>query len=109
MARVSNIIEKPSPDRAPSNLAVIGRYILTPEIFSKLETTKFGVGGELQITDAIAALLSSETVCAHSLTAQRFDCGNRLGFFQAYLHFAMKYPELRSYLEQLLKQSEQSL
>ena len=96
--RLRQIVEKPAPDVAPSTLAVVGRYLLTPAIFDKLEMTGRGAGGEIQLTDAIADLLSSEPVYASRFTGRRFDCGNKLGYIQAMLAVAQQDPELRAAL-----------
>jgi UTP--glucose-1-phosphate uridylyltransferase len=96
--RLKQIVEKPAPDVAPSTLAVVGRYLLTPAIFDKLEMTGRGAGGEIQLTDAIADLLSSEPVYASRFTGRRFDCGNKLGYIQAMLAVAQQDPELRAAL-----------
>ena len=100
---VDSIVEKPDPAKAPSNLAVVGRYILTPHIFNKLENTQKGAGGEIQLTDAIAALLNDEQVLAYEFKGKRYDCGSKIGYLEATVEYAMKHPELsddfRSYLE----------
>lgn len=103
--RVTSIVEKPRPEDAPSNLAVVGRYLLTPAIFDKLEQTQAGAGGEIQLTDAIAALLEEETVIAHPFEGKRYDCGSKEGYLQATVELALKHPELgdtfRTYLKSL--------
>ena len=100
--RVTSIVEKPSPDKAPSNLAVVGRYILTPRIFDLLESTPRGAGGEIQLTDAIAALLKEEQVLAYEFKGERYDCGSKLGYLKATVEYALQHDELntefRSYL-----------
>lgn len=96
--QLKQIVEKPAPEEAPSTLAVVGRYLLTPAIFDKLETTGRGAGGEIQLTDAIADLLGSEPVYASRFTGRRFDCGNKLGYIQATLAVAQQDPELRAAL-----------
>ena len=93
-ATIKSIIEKPSPDKAPSDFGVIGRYILSPEIFSLLENTQKGSGGEIQLTDAISELLTKEKVQALAFEGQRYDCGNKLGYLQATVDFALKHPEV---------------
>jgi len=93
-SRIDAIVEKPSPDQAPSNLAVIGRYILTPRIFELLETTERGAGGEIQLTDAIADLLNEQQVLAYTFEGKRYDCGSKLGYLQATVDLALKHPEL---------------
>lgn len=92
--RVTSIVEKPKPADAPSNLAVVGRYILTPAIFDLLRHTQAGAGGEIQLTDAIATLLQQETVLAHAFSGQRYDCGSKLGYLQATLAYGCKHPEV---------------
>ena len=90
--RVTQIVEKPAPDKAPSNLAVVGRYLLAPEIFTKLETTGRGAGGEIQLTDAIADLLAEQPVYAYSFTGDRYDCGSKLGYLKATVAFGLAHP-----------------
>ncbi|MXR37660.1 UTP--glucose-1-phosphate uridylyltransferase GalU [Craterilacuibacter sinensis] len=94
--RVTSIVEKPHPDVAPSTLAVVGRYILTPRIFDKLATTQPGAGGEIQLTDGIAALLKEEPVLALPLAGTRYDCGSKLGYLKATVDFALKHHEVGS-------------
>lgn len=94
LAKVRAIVEKPAPDKAPSNLGVVGRYILTPRIFSLLENTRTGSGGEIQLTDAIAKLLQEETVYAYQFEGKRYDCGSKLGYLDATVAYALKHPEL---------------
>jgi UTP--glucose-1-phosphate uridylyltransferase len=102
-ARVLEIIEKPKPAQAPSTLGVVGRYILTPRIFHLLRHTPRGAGGEIQLTDAIAGLLGEETVLAYRFHGKRYDCGNKLGYLQATVEYALKHDTLqhdfRKYLE----------
>jgi len=99
------IVEKPDPADAPSNLGVVGRYLLTPSIFPLLEQTGRGSGGEIQLTDAIAALLKKEKVFGYRFHGKRYDCGSKLGYLQATVEYALKHPELaepfRTYLRQL--------
>jgi UTP--glucose-1-phosphate uridylyltransferase len=101
-SQVDRIVEKPRPEQASSNLAVVGRYILTPHIFELLETTERGAGGEIQLTDAISALLEYETVYAHRFVGKRYDCGSKLGYLKATIDFGLKHTELgedfRNYL-----------
>ncbi len=94
-ARVTKIVEKPSPAQAPSNLAVVGRYILSPRIFEFLEHTKKGAGGEIQLTDAIADLMLQEQVMAYQFKGRRYDCGSKLGYLEATVEYALKHPELK--------------
>lgn len=100
--QVEQIIEKPKPEKAPSNLAVVGRYILTPGIFEILATTPYGVGNELQLTDAIATLLSKEQVHAIKIHGKRFDCGSKLGYLEATVSYALKHRELAHQFKQFL-------
>ena len=100
------IVEKPRPDAAPSNLAVVGRYILTPGIFAMLEETPHGAGGEIQLTDAIADLLAEERVMTYQFAGKRYDCGDKLGYLQATVEYALRHPTLKDsfsgYLQNLL-------
>ena len=89
-SRMSHIVEKPAPDNAPSTLAVVGRYVLEPGIFGHLRTIPRGAGGEIQLTDAIAGMLSSNTTFAYRYEGRRFDCGSKEGFVAATVHFARK-------------------
>ena len=91
---ISAIVEKPAPADAPSTLAVVGRYILNPAIFEFLENTQKGAGGEIQLTDAIADLLSEEQVYAYEFEGIRYDCGSKLGYLQASVELGMKHPEI---------------
>jgi UTP--glucose-1-phosphate uridylyltransferase len=95
IGKVKAIVEKPKPKDAPSNLGVVGRYILTPKIFDMLEQTEKGAGGEIQLTDAIAKLLQQETVMAYLFKGKRYDCGSKMGYLQATVEYALKHPELR--------------
>ncbi|GGX97468.1 UTP--glucose-1-phosphate uridylyltransferase GalU [Vogesella alkaliphila] len=94
--QVSSIVEKPHPDVAPSNLAVVGRYILTPRIFDKLLNTVPGAGGEIQLTDGIAALLKDEPVLAYPFAGKRYDCGSKLGYLKATVEYGLKHHEVGS-------------
>ena len=91
---VSGIVEKPKAEEAPSTLAVAGRYILTPGIFDEIANVKPGAGGEIQLTDAIAAMLRREKVFAYRYEGMRYDCGSKLGFLQATVDLAQKHPEV---------------
>jgi UTP--glucose-1-phosphate uridylyltransferase len=93
-SRIRSIIEKPKPQVAPSNLAVVGRYVLTPAIFGHLEKIGHGSGGEIQLTDGIAALMGEEAVYAHRFEGQRYDCGSKLGYLQATVEYALAHPQL---------------
>ncbi|MEY3971062.1 MAG: UTP--glucose-phosphate uridylyltransferase GalU, partial [Pseudomonadota bacterium] len=90
--RIETIVEKPDPKDAPSNLAVVGRYLLTPRIFDILENQTPGAGGEIQLTDAIARLLADETVLAYRFNGTRFDCGSKQGYLQATVTLARRHP-----------------
>ncbi len=104
---VDAIVEKPQPEVAPSTLAVVGRYVLTPKIFEHLEHLGAGAGGEIQLTDGIAALMRDERVLAHRYAGQRYDCGSKLGYLKATTAMGLKHPETaagyREFLEQLAK------
>ena len=103
MTVLRGIIEKPSADAAPSNLGVVGRYILTPRIFTLLENTARGSGGEIQLTDAIATLLHEEKVYALQFQGKRYDCGSKLGYLEATIAYALKHPELAADFKQRLR------
>jgi len=94
LSRVSSIVEKPKPADAPSNLAVVGRYILTPRIFHHLKNTPRGAGGEIQLTDAIADLLKEEQVMGYKFKGTRYDCGSKLGYLLATVEYGLKHDEL---------------
>ena len=106
IAEISAIIEKPRPERAPSNLAVVGRYVLTPGIFEFLQNLGSGAGGEIQLTDGIAALMGEEPVYAYRFQGKRYDCGSKLGYLQATVEFGLKHQTLgapfRAYLQELV-------
>ena len=92
--RIREIVEKPAPEVAPSTLAVVGRYLLSPRIFDLLESTRPGAGGEIQLTDAIAALLAEEAVNAYRFKGTRFDCGTHLGLIEATIRYALDHEKL---------------
>ena len=94
LERLEAIVEKPKPEEAPSTLAVVGRYILTPRIFHHLENVRPGSGGEIQLTDGIAALLAEEQVLAYRYAGTRYDCGSKLGYLQATVVFGRRHPEI---------------
>jgi UTP--glucose-1-phosphate uridylyltransferase len=101
---VKNLVEKPKPQDAPSNLAIIGRYILTPKIFETLEHTPHGAGGELQLTDGLRGLLSAgEKVYGYTFEGKRHDAGDKLGFLKATVEFALKRPDMRKEFGDYLK------
>jgi len=108
LLEVSGIVEKPPVEEAPSNLAVVGRYILTPKIFDLLETTPRGAGGEIQLTDAIDALLSEQRVLAYEFEGKRFDCGNKLGYLQAQVEFGLDHHEIGGAFEEYLRNLDPS-
>jgi UTP--glucose-1-phosphate uridylyltransferase len=90
---VSAIVEKPQPENAPSTLAVVGRYILSPTIFHHLAQVRAGAGGEIQLTDGIAAMMQEEKVLAYRFKGKRYDCGSKLGYLQAMVAYGKKHPE----------------
>jgi len=92
--RVNSIVEKPRPEAAPSTLAVVGRYILTPRIFHHLAQVQRGAGGEIQLTDGIAALMQEEQLLAHRFSGVRYDCGSKFGYLQAQIAYGLKHPEV---------------
>ena len=104
--RIREIVEKPAPDEAPSNLAVVGRYLLAPEVFEKLENTGRGAGGEIQLTDAIADLLDDAPVYAYSFTGTRYDCGSKLGYLMATVAYGLEHEDagerFRTHLKEVL-------
>lgn len=101
--KVNDVVEKPDPAEAPSNLAIMGRYILTPKIFDMLRDQKPGAGGEIQLTDAIASLNQVEAVFAYNFEGVRYDVGERLGFIQTTLELAMQREDLKTDLVEILK------
>lgn len=103
VVRVTSIVEKPEPANAPSTLAVVGRYVLTPAIFGELERTRRGAGGEIQLTDAISALLSRERVTGLRFAGKRYDCGSKTGYLEANVEYALKHPELKDEFSDYLR------
>ena len=105
LMRIQNIIEKPSPENAPSRMGVAGRYILTPAIFQQLRTQPKGAGSEIQLTDAIARLMAHEAVYAFQYAGKRYDCGSKEGFLEATVELALQHPQVgesfRAYLKAL--------
>lgn len=101
--RIHQIVEKPDPKDAPSNSAVVGRYLLAPEIFDKLETIGKGAGGEIQLTDGIAALLEEAPVYAYSFNGTRYDCGSKLGYLQATVAYGLSHPDTGERFREHLK------
>lgn len=102
--RILAMVEKPEPAKAPSNLAVIGRYVLPGEIFNALEKVSPGGGGEIQLTDAIAALLQDKHIAAYSFEGIRYDCGSKLGFLEATMDYALSHPEFGESFRALLRE-----
>ena len=100
--RITSIVEKPKPEEAPSNLAVVGRYILTPRIFELLTNLPRGAGGEIQLTDGIARLLDTEPVLAHPFSGKRYDCGSKLGYLEATVAYGLKHPETGAAFAEIL-------
>ncbi len=105
ITKVRSIVEKPRPEDARSNLAVVGRYVLSPAIFRHLEQIPRGAGGEIQLTDAIQRLLQEEPVLAYRFEGKRYDCGSKLGYLQATVEYALQHPDLREpFLEYLVRE-----
>ena len=102
-ARIRTMVEKPKPEDAPSNLAVIGRYIFTSKIFTLLERQEKDAGGEIQVTDAMAELLKEQPVFAYKFNGTRFDCGDKAGFLMANVAFALEHPEIKDTLREYIK------
>ncbi|MBS4539133.1 UTP--glucose-1-phosphate uridylyltransferase GalU [Clostridium sp. D2Q-11] len=104
--KVDNLIEKPKIEQSPSNIAILGRYIITPEIFDILDNTDPGTGGEIQLTDALVELSKIQAIYAYEFTGKRYDVGNKLGFLQATVEYALRRSELKdefkSYLKKLI-------
>jgi UTP--glucose-1-phosphate uridylyltransferase len=107
LARIQAIVEKPKPANAPSNLAVVGRYVLTPTIFDHLEQIGAGAGGEIQLTDGIARLMAEEAIYAYRFQGRRYDCGSKLGYLEATVGLGLKHEKLggpfREYLTRLMR------
>lgn len=101
---VKNFVEKPNPDDAPSNLAIIGRYLLRPEIFEILENQKPGAGGEIQLTDAIDTLNNYQRVFAHEFTGKRYDVGDKLGMLEANIEYGLQHPEIKVGLKEYIRE-----
>ena len=95
LEEISHMVEKPAPERAPSTLAVVGRYILTPAVFDFLDALAPGAGAEIQLTDGICELLKTESVLAYRFAGRRYDCGSKIGYLQATVELGLKHPEMR--------------
>jgi len=104
VTKIRGLVEKPAPEKAPSNLAIIGRYILTPEIFEILENKEVGAGGEIQITDAMARLLKTQDIYGYRYEGTRFDCGDKAGFQMANLAFSLDRPDISERLLPFIRQ-----
>jgi UTP--glucose-1-phosphate uridylyltransferase len=100
--KVKNLIEKPSIQEAPSNYAIMGRYVLTPEILDILEVTEPGAGNEIQLTDALRSLLESQDIYGYQFSGKRYDIGNKIGFIEATVEFALQRPELKDEIQDLI-------
>ncbi len=107
--RITGIVEKPSPEEAPSDLAVVGRYVLSPAIFDLLESTERGSGGEIQLTDAIARLLVDETVEAYRFSGTRFDCGTHIGLVEATIRYALDHEKLSDAASEMMQSALREL
>lgn len=107
--RIRHMVEKPAASEAPSNLAVVGRYVLPGGIFKLLESTQPGAGGEIQLTDALEALLKQQTMLAYRFQGRRFDCGNKLGLVKATLHMAMQDPNLAPAVREWLETNRETV
>ena len=101
---LQSIIEKPAPEHAPSDYGVVGRYVLTPEIFAELKVATAGVGNEIQLTDAIAKLMQKQAVYAHKIEGKRYDCGSKLGYLQATVEYGLQHPELAAQFSDYLQE-----
>ena len=106
IAAIRGIVEKPAPDVAPSTLAVVGRYLLTPRIFDLIAAQPPGAGGEIQLTDAIARLINEQSVLAYRFAGRRFDCGSKLGYMQASVTLGLRHAEIGPDFRQWLKASD---
>ena len=102
--KLSGIIEKPAPEDAPSNLGVVGRYVLSPNIFEHIRNLKPGAGGEYQLTDALQSLLQKEQILAYQYDGVRYDCGSKIGYLKATVEFALNHPEVRDEFAKFLKE-----
>jgi len=103
LMRIDSIVEKPAPEVAPSRMGVAGRYVLTPRIFEEIRNQSKGVGGEIQLTDAIARLMAHETVYAYQYAGKRYDCGSKEGFLEATVELALQHPDVGESFREYLK------
>ena len=102
-SRITGIVEKPKPENAPSTLAVVGRYLLSPMIFDHLANLKPGAGGEIQLTDALAKLVHEQPVLAYNFEGRRYDCGSKIGYLQATVELGLQHPEVGPEFKEFLK------
>jgi UTP--glucose-1-phosphate uridylyltransferase len=102
-SRITGIVEKPKPENAPSTLAVVGRYLLSPMIFDHLANLKPGAGGEIQLTDALAKLVNEQPVLAYNFEGRRYDCGSKIGYLQATVELGLQHPEVGPEFKEFLK------
>ncbi|VVE90331.1 UTP--glucose-1-phosphate uridylyltransferase GalU [Pandoraea bronchicola] len=109
IVKLTNIVEKPAPEDAPSNLGVVGRYVLRPRIFDCIREIDPGSGGEIQLTDAIQKLMQDEVVLAYRYKGKRFDCGSKLGYLKATVEFALRHPELKDAFREYLRETHGDL
>ena len=103
LLRIDEIVEKPAPETAPSRMGVAGRYVLTPRIFDEIRNQPQGVGGEIQLTDAIERLMAHETVYAFQYAGKRYDCGSKEGFLEATVELALQHPDVGAHFREYLK------
>ncbi len=103
LLRIDEIVEKPAPEKAPSRMGVSGRYVLTPRIFDEIRNQPQGVGGEIQLTDAIERLMAHETVYAFQYAGKRYDCGSKEGFLEATVELALQHPDVGAHFREYLK------
>lgn len=108
-SRVTGMVEKPKPEEAPSTLAVVGRYLLSPMIFEHLANVKPGAGGEIQLTDALARLIHDQPVLAYAFEGRRYDCGSKLGYLQATVELGLEHPETGEEFRKFLQSRVKSL
>jgi UTP--glucose-1-phosphate uridylyltransferase len=103
LMRIDEIVEKPAPEQAPSRMGVAGRYVLTPRIFDEIRNQPQGVGGEIQLTDAIGRLMQHEAVYAFQYAGKRYDCGSKEGFLEATVELALQHPDVGTHFRDYLK------
>jgi UTP--glucose-1-phosphate uridylyltransferase len=108
-AAISRMVEKPKPGTTPSTLAVVGRYVLTSRLFHHLRTMPAGAGGEIQLTDGIARLLTEERVLAYAFEGRRYDCGSKLGYLEATVDYGLRHPEVAADFAAFLRERGEHL